>query len=138
MIAKQDAGTAGNSDYLLLYLQSVDRFYAQINNAAGANVSVSGDELGSPSLATWYFIVMWHDSVANTINIQVNNGTVDSTAMAGLIPHDGSATVRIGAINSSPVAGFMDGRIGPVLFAKRVWSAAERTWLYNGGAGRAL
>jgi len=42
----------------------------------------------------------------------------------------------VGAQNTSETF-FFDGLIEEVAFYKRVLTAAERTWLYNSGAGRA-
>src|SRR5438132_3427731 len=39
---------------------------------------IEANNLGAPSTATWYYIIAWHDATANTLNIQVNNGTVDT------------------------------------------------------------
>jgi hypothetical protein len=97
---------------------------------------------GAISTGNWYFVVAWHDSVANTVNIQVNAGTVDSAATTGAVG-DSTASLFIGAVGSNETGGgnFTDGRIGPTMFWKSagggggVLSAAQRTALYNAGAG---
>lgn len=84
------------------------------------------------SAGTWYFVVGWHDATANTLNIQVNNGTVYSTSYSGGV-YDGPNTFYIGkGFDSS-----FDGAIDEVGFWKQVLTTQERTDLWNGGAGLA-
>lgn len=126
IIAKTDNGS--NTEYQLTYRQSVDRFDFYIANGT---IGVEANNLGSPSTATWYFIVAWHDSVANTMNIQVNNGTADSGATGGTGPTDTAQDLQVGRLASE----YMDGRIDEIAFWKRTLSDSERTQLYNGGSG---
>lgn len=80
----------------------------------------------------WYFVVVWHDSTLNTINIQVNDGaTVSAVWTTGL-----SSTAfdfEIGA-QASGITCF-NGLIDEVGFWKRLLTATERTALYNSGVG---
>jgi hypothetical protein len=102
-------------------------------SAAGLTiVEIPADTLGSPSVSTWYFIVAWHDAAANTINIQVNNGGVDSLAHSTGV-FDGAADFRIGTLLGTE---FWDGLIDEVGFWKRVLTSDERTSLYNSGNGK--
>ena len=94
--------------------------------------SVSATKFGNPSLATWYFLVAWHDSVNNTINIQINNGTVDSASYTHGT-YNSSAEFRIGSYAVYSEA--FDGLIDSVSFWKRLLTADERTQLYNSGNG---
>lgn len=85
------------------------------------------------SAATWYFVVAWYDAVNSTINISVNNETpVQVTGVAA--PENRAGAVQLGAFDTS---GFWNGRKDRFGFYKRVLAADERTYLYNGGAGRA-
>lgn len=83
---------------------------------------------------TWYFIVCWHDSVNNTMNIKVNDRSVQTGGTTGVFPPDTTASFRIGAVGSPPST-YFDGRIDEVGFWKRVLTAQERADLYNAGAG---
>lgn len=117
-------------EYLIDYLASSDRlrFLVSSDGTEGALVSVSADNLGAVSASTWYFVVAWHDASANTINIQVNNGTADSTSHnAGVL--DSTAAFHIGEGNSA----YFNGRIAGANFWKRVLTSDERTALYNSG-----
>ena len=89
------------------------------------------------STGTWYFLVAWHDAAANTINIQVNNGTAVSTAhTTGVL--SGTSPFAIGSrFNSGTPISFFDGLVDEAFVFKRVLTADEKTWLWNGGNGRA-
>jgi len=117
--------------YHLSFENLADRFRFRVRSSGGEG-NVNADNLGSPSLATWYFIVAWHDATANTINIQVNDGTVDSVSFtAG--SYDGTGTFYLGANNDGGKE--WDGLLDSWSVWKRVLTAQERTDLYNGGAG---
>lgn len=128
--------TTSNREYDLQYRQAVDRFaFVVSSDGAGAgSVTVeAADNLGSPAVQTWYFVVGWHDSVNNTLNIQVDDGTVDSAAYSAGV-HDGVATLGIGALPQN-AADYLDGRVDDVNIWGKVLTTAERTELYNGGRG---
>ena len=97
---------------------------------------VLANTLGLPVIATWYFVVTWHDSVANTLSIQVNNGGVDAVVTTGP-PTDEASVFEVGAYGGFQAP--MNGRIGPTMFWKSaagaggVLTAAQRTALWNGG-----
>jgi len=124
-IIVKDANVAGAA-YLLEYENTQDRFRCRIDVSA----TLRADILGSPTANTWYFLVFWHDSTANTINIQGNNGVANSAALV----HDGltdAAPFEIGRF----ITFYLDGMVDEVGFWKRVLTAQEKTDLYNGGAG---
>lgn len=132
-IGKWD-GPGNGREYEVYYYQPSDRFafaVSPVGNGTGA-ASVVGSAGGSPSANTWYFLVAWHDSVANTINLQINNGTVDSVSYSSGV-FDSSSAFVLGALSNGSV--FLDGRMDEVGFWKRTLSVAERGWLYNAGAG---
>lgn len=128
---------AGQYEYRFVYSTAADRFRFIVSPDGTASAAENADVLGSPSATTWYFIVGWHDSVANTINIQINDGAIDSQAYATGV-FNGSDPFRIG-MTAGPA--YMNGRIGPTAFWKSnaglggVLTAAQRTALYNAGAG---
>lgn len=135
------ATSNGDYEYWMNYASSVDRLQFTVSHdGLGASaVPRRADSLGSPSLSTWYLVIGWHDSVANTTNIQVNNGTVDSGGHATGVK-DGVNPFRIGF---NVGVNYWDGRIGPTMFWKSaaggggVLTADQRTALYNAGAGLA-
>lgn len=131
LASKLAIGGAAGGEWILNYNSGADRFRFVVSDGATLT-AVAADTLGIPATATWYYLVAWHDSVANTLNIQANDGAVDSVAYsAGLT--DTAAGFRLGAIDNATE--FMDGRLDGVGFWKRVLTAAERTQLYGSGSG---
>lgn len=131
IVSKQNDGTNGSYD--LRYDTGGNFFQFRVwGSAAFGNVDSVG--VTTPSLATWYFLVAWHDATANTINLQINNGTVSSQAhTTGSFNDAGIFSIGATAVFSE----YMDGLIDECGWWKRVLTAAERTALYNGGAGLA-
>jgi hypothetical protein len=134
-------GTVSDGEYYLMYRGGgTDRFEFSAYGGAGfaSGSTARADNLGSPSSATWYFVVAWHDSVNNQIGIAVNAGTADTAShSAGVL--DGSGAFFLGAgYPHHPATGGepWDGLIDEVGFWKRVLTGSERTELYNAGAGR--
>lgn len=130
-------------EYAAYYLGgATDRFHFFIGDGAGnLRGTVVANSFGAPSTATWYLLVASHDSVANTVTLQVNNGTIDSVATTGALV-DSTAAFFVGAIGTGASAtSFYNGRIGPLMVWKSaagaggVLSAAKRTALYNSGNG---
>lgn len=126
------------NEYWLRYDSTVSSFVFDVYNSAGSIASVNTSSFGTHSLDTWYYLVAWHDSGGDTVNIQINNGSVYSTNTGGTAVQDSTGTVRIGLtlISVSLLFG-LDGRLDEFGFWKKVLSAQERTDLYNSGAGNA-
>ena len=99
--------TTGNQrSYSIQYDTATDRFWASISNDGTAVVTEPADVLGNVSTKTWYLIFIWHDSVNNTLNIQVNGGTADSVAhTTGLHNSTGAFTVGAGGSGTLPTNG---------------------------------
>lgn len=102
-------------------------------NGGGGGLSITSST--TLSLNTWNLIVCWHDATADTINVQVNNGTAENTTTSGTAPNTGAAEFRIGAREYSGAEAYFEGRIGPVMFHKRLLTTGEKTAWYNAGAG---
>ncbi len=116
----------------------IDRFRFLINSTGigGSTTIIEADTLGSPSANTFYFIVAWHDSVANTINIQINDGGIDSAAHTGGA-FQGDAAFKLGCVedvSENPTA-LLNGILDEVVVWNRVLTSAEKTSLYNSGNG---
>lgn len=132
-IISKDTATSPNREYIIGFASATPRFRFILFDGASATI-LSANNLGAPSTGTWYFIVAWHDSVNNTMNIQVNNGAVDSVSHT-TGTDDGAAPFRIGARGNT--AEFFDGIVDEVGFWKRVLTSDERASLYNSGNGLA-
>jgi RHS repeat-associated protein len=133
LASKWEAST-NNREYYLGYASDLDRFIFSVSNNGTAVGSVAANTFGAPSTFVWYFVCAWHDAVNNTLNIQVNNSSIDSTAWSTGV-FNGSASFNLGRIGGATTS-YHDGAIDEVAFYKRVLTAGERAWLYNNGAGR--
>ena len=111
-----------------------NRFTFSCGNNGAAGNDVLDFSIGA-TVTTWHFVVAWRDvSGSPTINLQVDNGTPESLAHT-VANIDGATEFNLGAVGTTLLR--MNGRIDQALFAKRVWTPSERTWLYNSGNGRA-
>lgn len=116
-IAKWGAGTL---EYALFFDPGADRFRFAVSDDGATSTIVNADSLGSPALTTWYFVLAWNDSVNNTINIQINNGTIDSIAHSGG-SNDNTSTFRLGDTDFG--GNFWDGLEDEVFLASRIFDA---------------
>jgi len=135
----QDSSPGAGSTYYIAskapeWILLVENVGSRLDFYINDTLRVRADAFGAPPTATWYFVVVWHDATANTINIQVNNGTVNSQATGATVPPTSTNPFYLGQYGSG--ATFWDGRIDAVGFWKRVLTAAERTSLYNSGNGQ--
>lgn len=135
VIAAKWTGSGDLREWYLAYLGTgTDRFSFSIStNGTSPGVTTLLDtKIGSPAINTWYFIVAWHDSVANRIYLQINDGTADLSAHA-----DGATALAspftVGAIGGP--SSFINARIDGVGFIKRTLTASEKTALFNAGKG---
>ncbi len=123
------------TEYILWYdagTLATDRF-SWVVRGSGTLSHVEANVLGSPSIATWYLIHAWHDSVNNEIGIAVNAGTADTTAHSAGVD-DTAAVFYIG--HEDGASDEWDGLLDECAMWRKVLTSAERTWLYNSGAGR--
>lgn len=99
--------------------------------------SLSGETL---TVSSWSLLVAWHSVTAGRFYIQTNDGTVYSDARSAA-PNDTANPFLVGS-RSAWAEGF-SGSVGPTMFWKSaadaggVLTAAQRTALYNAGAGLA-
>lgn len=133
ILSKYSGG--GQDCYELYYWETPDRLRLLVSSTGANQVEVVAAAFGSPALSTWHLVVAWHDAANDTINIQVDDGAVNSVAHA-LGVFAGNAQFRIGAVQFGGGSHFWDGRIDAAHIWKRVLTAAERTELYNAGNGR--
>lgn len=134
--------TVNQLEYILYYRHSTTNFSFLVSSDGNTTGYVirQATSFGLPNTSTWYFVVGWHDAGNNTVNIQINNGTVDSTAHSAGV-YDGTDPFMVG--NYGGATSYMNGRIGPVMFWKSsagnggVLTADQRTALYNSGNGLA-
>lgn len=134
IIATKGDSNVATTEWWLRYIGgATDRFQFRVNSGA-AGAGLLGDTFGPATVAVWIFVVAWHDPVADTVNLQVNNGGVDSVAWAGGTM-DTSVEFTVGRWGSGIPGSLWDGRVDEMGFWKRVLTAQERADLYNAGAG---
>ncbi len=101
------------------------------NGATGALLSAGPLSVDTN---TWQYNIAWHDATANTINITKNNGAVQNAAYSGG-SYAGGVPFYFGS--NRGVTDFYDGLIDEaILWKNYIPTSADRTWLYNSGAGR--
>lgn len=135
----KDGGESGNREYVIAYNHSALRFQTLFSPDGSSWGTVSADALGAPSSGVWYLLVAWHDALNNQIGIQINNGTSDTASHSAGV-YDGATPFRLGYTGTFVYSAF---RCGPVAVWKSaaggggVLTVAQRTALYNAGAGLA-
>jgi hypothetical protein len=72
--------------------------------------------------------MVWHDAVAETASLQLNNGTIYSDTTAGLTIRDTTAPIQIGGFVDA-----FDGIIDDVMIWNRVLTPSERSSIYERG-----
>ena len=86
----------------------------------------------------WHFIVMWYDTTSRTLNLRLDNaaglGETGTATGTSTLPST-LIDFQIGARQFGGAQDYFDGLIDEVGFWRRVLTPAERTTLYNGGAG---
>jgi hypothetical protein len=135
LVGKYDT-TVGEFEYRLLYDNIGDQFHFSVYDASGSLLMpIASTSFGALSIETWYFVAFWHDATANTLNIQVNNSTIDSVDATGSTPTAGNAAFTIG-VSDLDNSDFFNGRIDALrIYSNRVLDADLRTALYNSGNG---
>ncbi|HKS27072.1 MAG TPA: LamG domain-containing protein [Pyrinomonadaceae bacterium] len=129
LVSKMD--NAARDEFLIYYRSTADRFAFEVRRDTGAYLDVNADALGSPAINTWYQIVVWHIVAARTINIQVNNGGVNSLATGGPLAAASTSPFMLGGWGYG--GSYHDGRIDSVSVYKRLLGTGEPGLLYNSG-----
>lgn len=93
---------------------------------------------GVVAIAGWHFIVVKHNSVANTIEIQIDNGAPVIGATGVAFPNDAASNFCVGSmfLSMGVVGRYLDGDVDEIGFWKRILSYEEIDYLYNAGVGR--
>lgn len=129
LIGKRSGTAPGNAEYRIEHSSAGVLQFIVGNGTTGATLTSTT----TFSAGTWYFIVCWHDSVANKLFVQVNNGTPDEVAWSGGT-QDTSSGLEIGRLPTSAGTA-LDGVLDSVSFWKRALTSDERTALYGSGSG---
>jgi hypothetical protein len=118
-------------EYQLFTSGTSVQFVVSSQGVIGFNSNVA-TPTSTISLNTWYFVVAWHDATAQTINIQVDNGTTYSASHSGGV-FVGTSPFQVGTAVTDTFLWI--GRIDEVALWKRLLTLSEISDLYNSGSG---
>lgn len=127
------SGSANDNEWGLFWSDSADRFIFKAYDGVSSSGTATANTFGAPATGTWYFIVVEHDATANTVSIQVNDGTIDTASWSGG-SWDSALDFGLGIFAGTTRC--WEGSIEGAGFWKRKLTTLERTDLYNSGAGR--
>ena len=117
---------------------TVFRFYIGKNTGTTTQgdgwQAVNATTFGNVPTGQWIMFCAWWDFTAKTLNIQINNGTVDSVSWPTGTTYDGATAVRVGAYSQSTSFN-LDGKLDCISIFKRVLTQDERDAYWNGGNG---
>jgi len=122
-------------EYVLDYDNTVDRLRFVVSNNGTATTAVTASNFGAVPTGQWIFVMCWHDSVGNTINIRVNGGTANSAAHTTGVFNSTSA-FRISRATIGGIAVPFHGKSDGVGFWKKVLTTAEYDEIYSDGFGK--
>ena len=135
----EKGNSASGYEYSLFYDDFTKKFNFVTWTPGGAPANrVVASSFGEAPTGQFIFVVCWHDSVAQTMSIQINNGTADSISKSDITqPTAGIGPLILGAFDPlEPWADFyFDGRMDALGMWDRVLTTQERTLLYNDGKG---
>lgn len=120
------------NEYLIRYETTVQSIQFFFKDSLNANKSIAGNVV--LTTGTWYFVVVWIDPDADTINVQIDNQVSYATASHTLGSLNTTANLFIGSRDGATNS--LDGVLDEVAIWTRVLTPEERTWLYNSGVGR--
>ena len=138
IIFGKDNSAAGNREFNLFIRTAPfgSLFTLELFKATDVSVTCSATSHGAAQVDVWQLVIAWHNAATDTLNIQVNNGIVDTVASGGALQVSGAAQVRIGAREYAASPSYMTGRIGPVAFGKGYApNIIDRQRIYIDGGG---
>jgi hypothetical protein len=130
ILSKRTGTTSTATEYSLFLIVTTGVIRFDVGNG------VSGTSLSSveaASVGNWRFIVAWHDTTANKLFLQIDNGTPNEVAHT-LGTQNTTSELHIGKTPNSS-SNFFDGVVDSVSIWKRTLTSGERTALYNSGNG---
>lgn len=124
-VVKGNTGNAAQIEYALGFETNADRFYFTVGDGTGSSQhTVNATSYGSPVLGKYAVLIGWHDPVANTISIQVDQTAPTSTATTVGI-RAGTRNLVIGRGGDAALEAW-NGLVDWLGIWERVFSASER------------
>jgi hypothetical protein len=97
--------------------------------------TATADNLGSPAISTWYFVILEHIAATNTISIEVNRGTPNTAGSAAPVRRTGPLIFGGDIFGGGSLLKAFDGLLDEVGFWRRILTTTEKDELYNTGTG---
>lgn len=116
-----------NQGYLLVISGGTLQFYT-FNSGIIAAVSAS------ITANAWNYFRAWYDNAAGTLNLQINNGGINSTSASGP-PASSIYSLIFGTMDTGNPTEYYDGLMDEFGFWNRVLLTSEAAARYNSGAG---
>lgn len=136
IVCKADVDSAANAagyEWMLYTVNSKVRFLvAKGGNGTGSTNSYSVTSDVDFTLNAWNYVEGFYDAATGTVGVVVN-GTV-KTGTSTTTPGTSTGAVRFGTVAAG--SSYFGGRIDEVGFWKRLFTASDRAYVYNGGEGR--
>lgn len=130
IIGKDIDSPTASRDYTVECVSNTFKFYT---NGGSFSQTVTAAETLSASV--WYFVVAWNDSIAQTLNISINNAAPTVGVSYTSIPPYSATDLNIGRRAYAGFQEYFGGRICRMGFWKRKLSTLEISVLYNNGYG---
>ncbi|MFZ2149818.1 MAG: LamG domain-containing protein [Minisyncoccia bacterium] len=128
----KDSGVAGQREFRLRHL--ANRFDFAVFRPGDTQVTITSPV--NTAANNWYFVVVWHDAAADTLNISVNNSVPASQSTGGSLQITTNGSLfTVGSRQFPGSQSYLNGRIDEFGFWRRVLTVGEITNLYNGGSG---
>jgi len=131
-IATMWNGTNAQSSYYL-YTDAADskvKFYSITGTGTGGQSVFSS---ATVSTGAWHFVVADYNRESHSLNLQIDNGTIATTALTNIPIETATNAFVIGSHNGG--GNYYDGMIDEMGVWKRTLTTQERTDLYNGTTG---
>jgi hypothetical protein len=120
-----------NQEYLLRYDSGNGLLEFFVGNGTTYG-SVSSLSSAGSIINVWHLVIVWYDSVAQTLNMQLDHDAGASVSWTGGL-QTGTEQVVFGGLTQGSY--LFSGSLDEIGFWKRALTSAERDLLWNGGAG---
>lgn len=126
-------GLAGNRQYRL-YLNTSGRFVFEVSTN-GTTVATLTSAVPITA-GDWVFFACWHDPVANTINLKLNDGTTESLSHSGGVFTGGTGLYFGVGYDEALSQALLEGRVDSWTFFKNAFpTESELATIYNAALG---
>lgn len=131
--ADNGANATNEIDFGLWFNDSTDKLTARMVSGSTAYDAEFNQVI---SIATWYHVKLFYDSINNLVGIKLNNSAATTTSTSGRL-NTGGDQFKFGRLSfSAGWQAYFDGLCDEWSYYSNVTTDEEDAWLYNGGAGR--